>query len=189
MRVYLVINRANGKVYVGQTSKPARERWKQHIQSCRRGRPGRLYSAMRKWGIGGFDVFTIRACSSVEEVDRFEQLFITLFNANDRNFGYNIDLGGRFRIVSEETKLKLREAFKGRPAHNKGKPMSEDRKRQISEVRKALKLPACNKGVVYGEEVRDKMRAAWTPERKVAHVQRNRDNGLVVKMRNARLGS
>jgi group I intron endonuclease len=187
MQIYLITNRANGKVYVGQTSKDARERWRQHIQSCRRGSEGRLYTAMRKWGVGGFEVCTIRMCSSPEELDRFEQLFITLFNAGDRNFGYNIDLGGRFRIVSEETKKKLREVFKGRPAHNRGKAMSEQQKRKLREIR--LGTPAHNKGVVYGEDVRKKQRAAWTPERKAAHAKRNRDNGLVEKMRSARLRS
>ena len=57
---------------------------------------------------------------------------------------------------SEETKKKISEAMKGKPAHNKGVPMSEEQKKKLSEI---------NKGKHLSEEHRSKISKAHKGEK------------------------
>ena len=67
---------------------------------------------------------------------------IQKYNTANRQYGYNISLGGvESKTCSEETREKLRQA-------NLGKTMSEESKRKISEF---------NRGRHYSEEIRKHM--------------------------------
>ena len=49
-----------------------------------------------------------------EEAEQKEKELILLYKSNNRNYGYNIENGGRVNKVSEETKIKLRNANLGK---------------------------------------------------------------------------
>lgn len=78
--------------------------------------------------------------------------------------------------VKQETRDKISAANKGRPAHNKGKPMSEEQKAKIRET-KRLNPSKRSKEVIAAtvkkqlgqkrsEETKAKMRAAWVARKK-----------------------
>jgi hypothetical protein len=52
-RIYLVRHLRSGKVYVGQTVRKLKQKWKQHREQtgCRR-----LNNAIRKYGADGFSI-------------------------------------------------------------------------------------------------------------------------------------
>ena len=54
MIVYKITNLINGKVYIGQTVRSLEERYRGHIQRANKGYMGKLYPAMRKYGIDNF---------------------------------------------------------------------------------------------------------------------------------------
>jgi predicted GIY-YIG superfamily endonuclease len=56
--VYLATNKLNGKRYIGVTGKGMGERRSQHEANARRGREGKLYDDLRKYGPRGF-VWTV----------------------------------------------------------------------------------------------------------------------------------
>jgi group I intron endonuclease len=112
MNVYLLTNRANGKYYVGQTVQPISARLKQHAFDSRKRGP--LQTAIRKYGIGRFDVCVLGKASSVDELNLLESLWILLTAATDRRYGYNCTFGGLNHVRTEETRRKLRAASAGR---------------------------------------------------------------------------
>ena len=79
----------------------------------------------------------IKTCYSEEEMCSDEQYYIKLFKTLYPN-GYNLTEGGDGVIPCEETRKKISEANKGKPAPNKGVPMSEEQKKKISESLKEL---------------------------------------------------
>ena len=96
----------------------------------------------------------IKTCYSEEEMNSDEQYYIKLFKTLWPN-GYNLTEGGDGGIPSEETRIKLSKAKKGKPAHNKGKPMSEEQKKKISESHKGIS--PVNKGIPMSEEQKKKL--------------------------------
>ncbi len=122
--VYIVINLASHKVYIGQTVRTLHERWLAH---CRRAKTsGRgcvyLYNAIRKYGEGSFSVYRLNVAFSKKELDALEIFYIEKFRACDPEYGYNSTLGGGGVVANEVTRQKFREANKGErnPRFGKG---------------------------------------------------------------------
>lgn len=96
--IYSYINVINGKVYVGQTTRP-KVRHKQHIQAALNNLDGSIFhKAIRKYGIQSF-IYRIEktiVCSSYKmyrkQIDFYETAFIKLYNSKER--GYNMTNGG-----------------------------------------------------------------------------------------------
>lgn len=90
-KLYMHINKTNGKVYVGQTKN----------SYCRRWRNGKGYSAcsrfaksIEKYGWDGFEHIPLIEGLSKSEADYFEQFFIEFFDSQNPEFGYNLTAGG-----------------------------------------------------------------------------------------------
>lgn len=142
--VYVHINKANGKAYVGITSKKnPNSRWNS----------GRGYwenpfffSAINKYGWDGFDHIVIR--NDLQELDakQMEKDLIKCWRTQEREFGYNMTSGGDGTPnchPSEETRKKLSEArrrenlseetLRRRSDGLRGRKFSEEHKRKISQ--------------------------------------------------------
>lgn len=87
--IYKIENKANGKTYIGQSSRPE-ERWKEHKRRARAGDTKFLYSALRKYGEEEF-LFTV--IGEYEDYNKKERDFI-LFYSSLVPLGYNITKGG-----------------------------------------------------------------------------------------------
>lgn len=100
----------------------------------------------------------IKTCYSEEEMCSDEQYYIKVFKTLYPN-GYNLTKGGDGLIPCEETRRKLSFARKGIPSPNKGKHLSEDYKRKISDSKKGKMVG--DKNPFYGkhhtEEFKKKM--------------------------------
>ena len=78
----------------------------------------------------------IKTCYSEEEMCSDEQYYIKLFKTLWPN-GYNLTEGGDGgEIPCEEIRKKMSMKLKGRTAHNKGKPMSEEQKKKLRDAHK-----------------------------------------------------
>lgn len=94
--IYKVTNKANGKIYIGQTSRSVDVRWKEHIRDSS-DKPSCVYCsllhyAIRKYGANAFVVECIEECSDTE-MDERERYWIEHFKTCDG--GYNIARGGQ----------------------------------------------------------------------------------------------
>lgn len=93
--IYKIINKINGKIYIGETTSSLEQRWKDH---CRDGKNGShnksvLHDAMYKYGI---DNFSIEQIDEVPDEQRFEKEteYIIKYQSLVSQHGYNIVLYG-----------------------------------------------------------------------------------------------
>jgi len=109
--IYKITNLVNGKVYIGQTYQLLRERITDYKRlKCN----DHLKNAIIKYGFDNFKFEVIYETNEINELNQKEIFYIKEYNSTDRNIGYNIDLGGRNKIVSDETKQKMSQIGLGR---------------------------------------------------------------------------
>lgn len=91
--VYVHINKANGKMYIGQTvyGDNPNKRWHYGLGYATQ---KYFYRAIQKYGWDGFVHEIIASNLTKEEADNFEILLIKELKTYDKRFGYNVTLGG-----------------------------------------------------------------------------------------------
>ena len=112
--IYKIENLVNHKIYIGQ-SKNLHNRMLQHRSELRRRKHGNthLQSAVDKYGIENFTFSVIEECP-IEMLDEREVFWIEKLQSANRKYGYNRSLGGQAnRLVSEHTRMLMRERFEG----------------------------------------------------------------------------
>lgn len=109
--VYIHINKINGKIYVGQTSYSAQDRWKNG-----QGYKGQyFYQAIEEFGWDNFEHKIIAENLTSGEANRLEKDLIEQYQSNKEQFGYNKTKGGFGsvgRLRTEEEKQKASETQK-----------------------------------------------------------------------------
>lgn len=90
-KLYMHLNKTNGKVYIGQTKLSYRLRWNdgKGYGSC-----SRFAKAIKKYGWNGFEHIPLIEKLSKIDVDYFERFFIAFFDSQNPEFGYNLTAGG-----------------------------------------------------------------------------------------------
>ena len=128
--IYKIENKLNQKVYIGQ-SKDIRRRFYYHANGT--GCNPHLYRSFQKYGL---ENFTFEILKETYDLDYWEKLLIAIYKANDPQYGYNIESGGK-RGTSNSTRKPS--PLKGRKLGPRG-PRSEAVKQKISESKKGVKL-------------------------------------------------
>jgi group I intron endonuclease len=160
MIIYKITNKINSKIYIGQTIGTLSNRWNSH---CKNKKFSLITAAINKYGKENFTIEEIAKCSSREELNMREAMFIYAFGSNNRDTGYNIMEGGdnhtthstetraiiskKARNISDETRKKMSEAKKGKKQTPEqiaariktGRVWSEESKRKSSEKQKGRK--------------------------------------------------
>lgn len=167
----------NGKKYYGITGqKYVKQRWKR----------GKAYksnqyftNAIEKYGWDNIEHIVIYDDLTESEAKELEQCYIQWYDTTNRNYGYNITLGGesasgythteearkkiseagKGRQMSEEARQKISESRLGEKHHNFGKHVSEETRKKMSEAHKGRiaseetrqKLSKARKGLMAGE--------------------------------------
>ncbi len=110
--IYLLTNKINNKVYVGQT-------WL--TLSKRMGKDGSnynnsvvLYNAIKAHGAENFEYTTLYEAKSQWIADAMEDFYIRKYNSRDLNVGYNLKEGGSVGKHSEATKAQISETLKNK---------------------------------------------------------------------------
>ena len=97
--IYCIINKINGKKYVGKTTLTIKERVKEHVIDSRKDRckDRPLYRAFNKYGLENFKAIRLKECT-VEELDYYEKYYIEKLNTYG-HYGYNATKGGDGSIL------------------------------------------------------------------------------------------
>jgi len=190
MFVYLVINKINGKKYVGQHSgSDLIAYWNRNVYLAQHGYQGKrlFYRAIRKYGPDNFDVRPLVIVATKQEMDYYEMGLIKVWDTTNPEKGYNITLGGSGSLgvkQSEESRRKKAIALLGgkmpeshrrklsaRNIGNKyalGRKMTEDNHRKLMAVHVGAKrsiearirMSMAHLGKSIPEETRRKMAEA-----------------------------
>ena len=91
--IYLILNEANGKAYVGKTAAMSR-RWSTHRRAAVAGKKTHIANAMRNHGVDSFSVFVIERCETNDLANEREMFWIAKLNTSDPKDGYNMTVGG-----------------------------------------------------------------------------------------------
>lgn len=88
--IYRIINRVNGKSYIGQSNDCYR-RFQEHIRGGEN-HISLIHLAIKKYGAQNFDLEILE--SNIENYNEREQYWIKYYQSDNRNYGYNILSGG-----------------------------------------------------------------------------------------------
>lgn len=91
--IYIIKNKINSKVYIGQTRKTINDRWKEHLSNVFI-RDQAIYLAMRKYGIENFYIEELEYVENDNYIDNREIFYIRKYNSLAPN-GYNLILTGK----------------------------------------------------------------------------------------------
>lgn len=145
----------NGKVYIGQTQQnPPEKRW-----LYGKGYPCNKYftNAINKYGWNNFMHEILYSGLTQEEANEKEIELISEYKSADRNYGYNISLGGNnVGKFSEETKMKISKSHTGKNLTEEHKKHIRESSRLQSEETKRKKSIS-HIGLKHTEETKRKM--------------------------------
>ncbi len=157
-KIYKIVNQVNGKFYIGKTIFHIEKRLKKHFYLSDKKVNRRLYDAINKYGKENFIVELIEECQNDLANER-EIYYIKLYNSDNAEFGYNMTIGGdggkmpeeslkkmilkkTGAKLSEEHKLKISKANKGRISH---KWTKESKKKLSDSLKKSGHKPPLTK--------------------------------------------
>jgi len=171
--VYVHINKANGKMYVGVTSEQyPKHRWGSkgiNYRGC-----VKFYHAIQKYGWNSFEHFIFAKNLTQQEASHTESLLIKLFDTIDN--GYNQEPGGVNQGPrSDEARRKIkeararqvitREAIEKTAAAHRGTRQSDETKAAISRgnrLARGRKVMCIETGFIYASVAEASEKTGWT---------------------------
>lgn len=168
MIVYKIINNVNNKIYIGITSGSICKRWSRHLEKAKSGSMCAIHGAIRKYGEDAFSILEIARADNWDSLCELEKGFIAGCDCMVHN-GYNMTMGGEGAYgcyPSEEARKKMS------LAHQNRSPLSEEARLKISKAIKGRvlseehkkKISDSNKGRIIPDEQREKHSIAMSGE-------------------------
>lgn len=107
--IYKITNTVNSKLYIGQTVRLLEKRIYEYKSNFNLGNHNNphLYNSFNKYGWDCFKFEVIDTAKNIEELNNKEIKYIAQYNSNQKEFGYNIESGGRNSTPSTETLEKM----------------------------------------------------------------------------------
>lgn len=132
MKIYVIINKINGKKYYGIT-KDTQERFNYHktraFQKKHKEYDKVLYRAFRKYGLENFDFIVIEGTYTIEEAKEKEKELILKNKTLSHENGYNVSPGGEMDGAIGENvntaKLTTEEVIQIRKRRNRNEKQSD----------------------------------------------------------------
>lgn len=109
--IYKITNKINGKVYIGQTTQEGGFDRRYYYDLGKNTHNDHLKTSIEKYGIDNFYINKeFDVAFSREELNIKEEMWISIYNATNRNYGYNYESGGKNFKRNKECKEKNRKA-------------------------------------------------------------------------------
>lgn len=151
--IYQATFRADGRRYIGQTTRALNARKRSHDSAARSGRKMYLCNMIRKYGVDAFDWEAIDTAFSEKELNEKERAYICQYRSNQKEFGFNLTDGGDTTKFSPEAIQKRIDSFKKNRAEGKHPPRRPRRttREGTQRVIDALATPiiCVETGVIY----------------------------------------
>ena len=141
--IYVIEHTTSLKKYVGKSCK-IESRFSAHRWALKLPAPGRqcnryLWAAVRKDGLAAFRFRVIETFDQVDEAKMAERelYWMDRYGTTDRDFGYNLRRDSSTKmVVHEDTRVIMREIFKGADNPNYGNKWSQQQRDAMSEITK-----------------------------------------------------
>ena len=91
--LYKMVNLLNSKVYIGVSNFP-KKRIAYHLNKAAKNKGFYIHSAIRKYGENNFTFEIVEIHNFEYKALEREKYYIKILRSNDRNFGYNLTIGG-----------------------------------------------------------------------------------------------
>ena len=148
--IYKIVNKGNGKYYVG-SSVGIEFRWKAHISSLKRNvhKSPKLQAAWNKYGMDNFIFMTIETCEPNTDItQRIEQKYLDIAKTeqlccyNTTFIAYAPMLGRKHSRKTRNliSKMVNKGYLEGKMRWNKGKKLTDEHKKRVSEARIRLQI-------------------------------------------------
>lgn len=100
--IYKIVNKSNGKIYIGKTTYTIACRWNQHVSAATSDKEKDEYNyllhrAIRKYGINNFIIEVVEEVEDESKLSLREIYWITYYNScvlEENSNGYNMTYGG-----------------------------------------------------------------------------------------------
>ena len=105
----------NNKVYIGQTTRNLNKRIWEYKSAFNRNIFYNQYllNSFKKYGWDNFEFSIIDTASTIQELNAKEIQYILNYKSNNKEFGYNIESGGKNAIPDVDTLEKMSESHLG----------------------------------------------------------------------------
>lgn len=142
--IYMITNKFNNKVYIGQTRQPIIKRYWHHLWKLKDNSHDNIHlqNSFNKYGIENFEFTVLSTVVNVDELNELEISYISKFR--EEGLCFNIQDGGQKignYIRTDEIKKSIGEKNR---IHMTGKKLSEETKKKMSESHKANKYNEVN---------------------------------------------
>ena len=150
-KVYVHINKINGKLYIGQTKHTLLKR--SHPDGSGYKHSRHFYNSINKYGWENFEHIVLIDNLTLDKANIIEEELIKKYNTTNGKYGYNMYSGGLNHTPSEETRKLMSDNHKGEKHWNYGKHWSKEVKEKMRKT---------NTGRVITEEWRQHMSKSKT---------------------------
>ena len=129
--IYCHINKINNKKYIGQTCQKPKKRWNygRGYINC-----PRFYSAIQHYGWDNFEHLILESGLTFEEADIKEKYYISLYQTQNPEKGYNMTSGGNTLVSYYQDEKHKKEQSDRRKQYFKDNP--EKKKNRQKELQK-----------------------------------------------------
>lgn len=106
-KIYIIKNKINEKVYIGQTTMTLNERFRCHLKpsTCKTRGSYKLYNAINKYGAENFYCELLCETDDLESLNHLEMYYIDKYDSYDN--GYNSTRGGDCKEISKIQDIQL----------------------------------------------------------------------------------
>lgn len=111
-KIYVHVNKINGKVYIGQTCQDIKRRFGTNGMYYKNS--VYFYKAIQKYGWDNFKHIVLIERLTQQESNILEEYLICKYQSNNSKFGYNLKSGGLNNTQHKFTKLKISKSHKGK---------------------------------------------------------------------------
>ena len=85
-KIYKIINKVNGKVYIGQTKQHLKQRFREHVSKS----SSAIYADIQRYGQNNFEMTVIDEAETKQMASLKEKEWTLFYRSNEPERGYNI---------------------------------------------------------------------------------------------------
>lgn len=131
--IYKIVS-PSGRVYIGQSTN-IKNRWLHYYSLDCRDQP-KLYASLKKYGVEKH-IFEVKELCTLEELNKKERYWQEFYNVLDEGLNCKfVKTDDKSGMHSQQTKLKISQAKKGKVSSMKGRTHREETKKKMSESAK-----------------------------------------------------